>query len=59
VRVTDLETGRVVKVRINDRGPYTHVRRRAIIDLSKTAAVALGMARDGVSSIKIGAFASD
>ncbi len=59
VRVTDLESGRVIKVRINDRGPYTHVRRRAIIDLSKTAAVALGMARDGVSRIKIEAFPSD
>jgi rare lipoprotein A (peptidoglycan hydrolase) len=35
------------------------VRRRAIIDLSRTAAVALGMARDGVSRIKIEAFASD
>jgi peptidoglycan lytic transglycosylase len=59
VRVTDLESGRAVKVRINDRGPYAHVRRRAIIDLSKTAAVALGMAREGVSRIRIEAFASD
>jgi rare lipoprotein A len=59
IRVTDLKSGRAVKVRINDRGPYTHVRRRAIIDLSRTAAVALGMARDGVSRIKIEAFASD
>ena len=59
VRVTDLGSGRAVKVRINDRGPYTHVRRRAVIDLSKTAAVALGMAREGVSRIRIEAFASD
>jgi len=59
VRVTDLESGRVIKVRINDRGPYTHVRRHAIIDLSKTAATALGIERDGVSKIRIEAFASD
>jgi rare lipoprotein A len=59
VRVTDLESGRAIKVRINDRGPYTHVRRRAIIDLSKTAATALGIERDGVSKIRIEAFASD
>jgi len=58
VRVTDLESGRAVKVRINDRGPYAHVR-RAVIDLSRMAATALGMTRDGVSRIRIEAFASD
>jgi len=38
--------GRSVRVRINDRGPYgPHGR---IIDLSRRAASALGMIRDGV-----------
>src|SRR5690242_17210856 len=45
VRVTDIENGRSIKVRINDRGPYTHPRHRAIIDLSKGAAMALGVRR--------------
>ena len=40
VRVLNLETGRSVDVRINDRGP--HIRRR-VIDLSRAAAKALGL----------------
>lgn len=40
VRVTNLDSGRSVDVRINDRGP--HVRQR-IIDLSRAAAGALGL----------------
>jgi rare lipoprotein A len=40
--------GRHVTVRINDRGP--HVRGR-IIDLSRRAAVALGMVREGVAEV--------
>jgi rare lipoprotein A len=55
----DMESGRTIKVRINDRGPYAHARRRAIIDLSKGAAMALGVAREGRSRIRIEAFASD
>ncbi len=56
VRVTDLATGKSVKVRINDRGP--HVRGR-IIDLSVAAAQALGVRDDGVSRVKLEVFASD
>ncbi len=59
VRVTDVESGREIKVRINDRGPYAHTRRQAIIDLSKAAAIALGVVRDGIARIRIEAFASD
>lgn len=38
--VTDMGTGRHVRVRVNDRGPYVRGR---IIDLSRAAAGALGM----------------
>jgi rare lipoprotein A len=40
VKVTDLHTGRSIRCRINDRGPYVRGR---VIDLSKGAARALGM----------------
>ena len=58
VRVTDLSSGRVVKVRINDRGPNVRAS-RAILDLSKWAALALDMERRGVSRVRIEAYASD
>lgn len=45
VRVTNLRNGRKVIVRINDRGPFGGGR---IIDVSRAAAVALGMLSDGV-----------
>lgn len=43
VRVTDIATGNSVIVRVNDRGPYA---RNYIIDLSKSAADALGLFRN-------------
>jgi rare lipoprotein A len=49
VRVTRLDNGKSVRVRVNDRGP--HVRDR-IIDLSSSAAAALGM-RSGVARVKL------
>ena len=49
IRVTNLENGRSVRVRINDRGP--HVRGR-IIDLSSSAAAALGFGT-GVARVRI------
>lgn len=48
VRVVDLETGRSVVVRINDRGPFIKGR---IIDLSKGAAQALGIVAKGVTKV--------
>jgi rare lipoprotein A len=45
VRVVDLDTGRSIVVRINDRGPFIEGR---IIDLSKGAAEKLGMVDRGV-----------
>ena len=49
-RVTNLDTGRSVIVKINDRGPQT---RRFIIDLSPRAADALDMKRAGVASVMV------
>jgi len=48
VRVTNLYSGAVAVVRINDRGPYAHGR---VIDLSAAAADAIGMG--GVASVRI------
>jgi rare lipoprotein A len=50
VRVTNLENGRSVIVRINDRGPFAANR---IIDLSVKAARELGMTHDGVTRVKL------
>ena len=50
VRVTHLGNGRSVDVRINDRGPYVAGR---VIDLSKAAAGAIGMTRQGTARIKL------
>ena len=48
VRVTNLENGKTVRVRINDRGPYHGGR---IIDLSRAAAQHLSM--DGVARVRL------
>ncbi len=48
VLVTDLQTGRAVEVRINDRGPHLKGR---IIDLSRAAARRLGFAGRGVTRV--------
>jgi len=49
-KVTNLDSGRSVIVRINDRGPWT---RRFIIDLSPRAADELDMKRAGVASVMV------
>ena len=49
-KVTSLETGRSVIVKINDRGPHV---RRFIIDLSPRAADELDLRRNGVASVVI------
>jgi rare lipoprotein A len=56
VRVTNLENGRTVKVRINDRGPYVRSR---IIDLSSKAASALDMKEDGEAKVRLEVYAED
>ena len=50
VRVTHLDNGRSVVVRVNDRGPFVENR---IIDLSYTAAVKLGMADAGTARVVV------
>ncbi|HEX6852699.1 MAG TPA: septal ring lytic transglycosylase RlpA family protein [Candidatus Polarisedimenticolaceae bacterium] len=50
VRVTDLEGGNSVNVRINDRGPF---RRDRIIDLSYEAARKLGVVARGTARVEI------
>ncbi|NLA57984.1 MAG: septal ring lytic transglycosylase RlpA family protein [Firmicutes bacterium] len=50
VRVTNLHNGSSVVVTINDRGPYVEGR---VIDLSKGAAIALGMKEQGIGPVKL------
>ncbi len=50
VRVTNLENGRALKIRVNDRGPYAHGR---IIDLSRRAAQLLGFAGRGTARVRV------
>jgi rare lipoprotein A len=50
VRVTNIENGRTVTVRINDRGPTDESR---IIDLSRAAADALGFRENGIARVKL------
>jgi rare lipoprotein A len=50
VDVTALDTGRTIRVRINDRGPYHGGR---IIDVSFAAARALGMTGHGARPVRI------
>ena len=57
VKVTNLQNGKTIVVRVNDRGPYrsdlgTDTSNR-IIDLSLKAAVALGFRKQGVTDVKI------
>lgn len=54
VRVTNLENGRSVDVRINDRGPYgRNYRRGTIIDLSRAAAQRLQFIEDGLVKVRV------
>jgi rare lipoprotein A len=48
--VTNLENGKKVEVKINDRGPYAEDR---AIDLSRAAAKKLDMEEDGTAKVKI------
>lgn len=55
-RVTVPSTGKMVKVRINDRGPFIPGR---IVDLSQAAAKALGILDRGTAPVRVEVFASD
>ena len=50
VRVKNLDNGRSMIVRVNDRGPFVDGR---IIDLSSGAAKQLGFYRRGLARVKI------
>ncbi len=50
VRVTNLENGRSVDLRINDRGPFADNR---IIDVSKRAAELLGFRKQGTAMVRV------
>ena len=49
-KVTNLENGRSLIVRVNDRGPF---KRGRIIDLSRRAAELLGFKNQGTAKVKI------
>jgi rare lipoprotein A len=50
LRVTNTTTGKSVTVRVNDRGPYVPGR---VVDVSYSAAQALGMVRSGTANVKL------
>lgn len=50
VRVTNLENGRSIVVRVNDRGPFVKNR---LIDLSYAAASALGFTDQGTARVRV------
>ncbi|HXQ50186.1 MAG TPA: septal ring lytic transglycosylase RlpA family protein [Stellaceae bacterium] len=50
VQVTNLENGRSLKVRVNDRGPYARSR---IIDLSRRSAQLLGIEGPGSAKVRV------
>ncbi|MBH89405.1 MAG: hypothetical protein CMF71_04140 [Magnetovibrio sp.] len=50
VRVTNLENGRTMNIRINDRGPYARGR---ILDLSRRSAQLLGFEKQGTARIRV------
>jgi rare lipoprotein A len=50
VRVTNLENGKSIVVRVNDRGPYARGR---IIDLSRHAAELLDVVKNGTARVRV------
>ncbi len=56
VRVTNLENGRSMVLRVNDRGPFARGR---IIDVSRRAAQLLGFHRNGTARVRVRIMASE
>ena len=50
VRVTNLENGRTLELRINDRGPFKNGR---IIDVSRRGAELLGFLNQGIAKVRV------
>ena len=56
VQVTNLENGRSIRVRVNDRGPFAHSR---IIDMSRRGAQLLGFSRKGTTRVRVRVLADE
>lgn len=56
VRVTNLENGRTIELRVNDRGPFVGDR---LIDLSEAAARELGFREQGLARVRVQFLALD
>jgi rare lipoprotein A len=56
VQVTNLENGRSLKLRINDRGPFVNGR---IIDVSRRAAQLLGFHQNGTAKVRVQVLADE
>ncbi len=56
VRVTNLENGRSLVLRVNDRGPYAKER---IIDISKRGAQLLGYQTKGITKVRVDILAEE
>ena len=50
IRVTNLENGRALELRVNDRGPFVNSR---IIDVSRRAAQLLGFFKQGTAKVRV------
>lgn len=50
IRVENLDNGRSVTVRVNDRGPF---KKERIVDVSRRAAEELGMIGPGTARVRI------
>ena len=50
LKVTSLDTGKSVVVRINDRGPFNY---NLILDLSRAAAEEIGLISSGIGPVEI------
>ena len=61
VQVINLENGRILKVKINDRGPYFHLKgpTRRIIDLSSKSAKLLGFFHKGTARVRVEVLVDD
>lgn len=56
VQVTNLENGRAMRLKINDRGPFAHGR---IIDISRRGAQLLGFQRQGTARVRVQILSSE
>jgi rare lipoprotein A len=56
VRVTNLENGRTIIVRVNDRGPYARGR---ILDMSRRGAQLLGYEKTGTAKVRVQIMAAE